>query len=62
MGLLQQLSKARMTINTNIEMSETMTTSQKSPRGNGKAKKRRKRDIKGVASAYNDVLGLDAKL
>ena len=51
-----------MTLNTNIEMSETMTTSQKSPRGNGKVKKRRKRDIKGIATAYNDVLGLDAKL
>ena len=27
LGLLQQLNKARMTLNTNIEMSETMTTS-----------------------------------
>jgi hypothetical protein len=44
-------------------MSETQTTSQKSPRGgNVKVKKRRKRDIKSLATAYNDVLSLDQKL
>lgn len=50
LGLLAQLTKARLTLvngATNVEMSETMTTSQKSPRGGNKPKKRRKRDLKG---------------
>ena len=62
LGLLKQLNKTRMTLVAGIEMSETMTTSQKSPRNGGKVNKRRKRDIKTVTSAYNNVIGLDSKL
>ncbi len=59
--MINSLNIARMTVKDGIAMSETHTTSSKSPRQQFQAK-RRKRDINRQTVAYNDVISMDLKL